>query len=125
MTGYIYCHPVIYFITEIFASPRLDFSQAAVLTDPRTFSSIHNRDHIVILSTLLLICKEYGAADMDPMHVVVLMELPIYTRKSAVALYLQFLNCGLCPPRQHNIPVIVNQLGLLPYFAHFAYSPIW
>ena len=75
MTGYIYCDLVINFITEIFVSPRFDFSPGGVLVDPRTFSSIHIRDRIVIQYTVLMICIEYGALDIDPVHVVVLMEL--------------------------------------------------
>ena len=67
------------FITEIFAGPTFDFSSVGVLVDPRRSSNIHIPDCIVIFNTMLMICIEYGAPDIDPLHVIVLMELPILT----------------------------------------------
>ena len=88
MARYIYCHPFFVFFTEILACLRFDVSRPGLLVDPRTFLSIHIRDCNVILSTVLMISLEYGALDIDPLHVELLMELPVYTRKSAVGLYL-------------------------------------
>ena len=56
---------------------RFDFSTAVVLVDPRRSSNIHIPDHIVFLTTMLSIRIEYGAPDIDPVHVAVLMELPV------------------------------------------------
>ena len=67
------------FVTEMFAGPRFDFSTAVELVDPRRSPNIHIRDRIVILSTRLPICIEYGAPDIDPVHAAVLMELPVLT----------------------------------------------
>ena len=64
-------------MTEIFKCPRLDLWTAGVLVDPRTFWGIHIRDHIVILSTLLMTSVECGKPIIDPQHLVVLMELPV------------------------------------------------
>ena len=72
-----YCDPVKNFITEIFAGLSFNFSSASLFVDPCRFLNIHIRDRIVILSTMLTICIEYGAPDIDPVHVVVLMELPV------------------------------------------------
>ena len=77
MTGYIYCHPDRDYITEIFKCPRLDPWTAGVLVDPCTFWGIHIRDRIVILSTLLMTFVECGGSDIDPQHLVVLIELPV------------------------------------------------
>ena len=77
MIGYIYCHPDRDYITEIFKCSRLDLWMAGILVDPRTFWSIHIRDRIVILSTLLMTSVECGGPHIDPQHLVVLMELPI------------------------------------------------
>ena len=67
------------FVTEMFAGPRFNFSTAVELVDPRRSPNIHIRDCIVILSTRLPIRIEYGALGIDPVHVAVLMELPILT----------------------------------------------
>ena len=53
----------------------------------------------MILSTVLMISVEYGAPDIDPLHVELLMEHPVYTSKSTVVLYLQDADCGFCPRR--------------------------
>ena len=63
----------------MFVGRRFDFSTAVVLVDLRRSSNIHIRDPIVILSTMLPIPIEYGAPDIDPVHVAVLMELPVLT----------------------------------------------
>ena len=67
------------FITDIFASLTFDIPSAGILVDPLRFLNIHIRDRIVILCTMLTTCLEYGAPDIDPVHVVVLMELPVLT----------------------------------------------
>ena len=72
-----YGDPVKNFITNIFVSLTFDIPSAGLLVDPLRFSNIHIRDCIVILSTMLTVCLEYGALDIDPVHVVVLMELPV------------------------------------------------
>ena len=77
MTGYIYCHPRRDYITEIFKCPRMDLWTADVLVDSRTFWGIQIRDRIVILSTLLMTSVECGEPDIDPQHLVVLMEVPV------------------------------------------------
>ena len=77
MTGYIYCHPDRDYIIEIFKCLRLDLWIASVLVDPHTFWGIHIWDRIVILSTLLMTFVECGGPDIDPHHLVVLMELPV------------------------------------------------
>ena len=72
-----HCDLVKNYITDIFAGPRFDFFPAGVLIDPYRFLNIHIRDRILILSTMLMICIEYGAPDIDLVHVVVLKELPV------------------------------------------------
>ena len=117
MIGYIYCHPDRNYITKIFNCPRLDFWTAGVLVDPRTFWSIHIRDRIVILSTLLMTSIEYGGPNIDPQHLVLLMELPVIPVivPSACTYWTSIL--GLCPPCQHNNPVMHLNSSTLHYYA--------
>ena len=74
-----YWDPIEHFITEMFAGRRFDSSTTVVLVDLRRSSNIHIRDRIVILSTMLPIPIQYGAPDIDPVHVAVLMEVPVLT----------------------------------------------
>ena len=99
MTGYIYCHPDKDYITEIFKCPRLDFWTAGVLVDPHIFWGIHIRDRIVILSTLLMTSIEYGGPNIDPQHLVLLLELPVTPVIVPLACNYRTSILGLCPLR--------------------------
>ena len=83
----------------MYASPTFHISKAGVLVDSCRFSNIHIQEHLVILSTVLMTCIVYGAPDIDPVHVVVLMELDIESCKSVVVQYLEDMDCGLSPTR--------------------------
>ena len=84
----------------MYASPTFHFSKAGVLVDSRRILNIHIQERLVILSTVLMICIVYGTPDIDPVHVVVLMELDVESYKSAVVQYLEGTDCGLSPTRR-------------------------
>ena len=49
-----------------------------VVDHPRIFVGIHVRVCFLILHTMLLIWTKYGALDIDPLYVLVLMGMVVY-----------------------------------------------